>query len=99
MDCDWSIQYWRTHEGHEVDFILGDAKIAIEVKFREQIDRRDLKDLNAFQEEHPNTKAYVICQAPRPRLITLENHGITHEIEILPYREFLALLWTHALPL
>ncbi len=99
MDCDWNIQYWRTHEGHEVDFILGDAKIAIEVKLGEQIDRRDLKGLNAFREEHPNTKAYVICQAPRPRLITLENHGITHDIEILPYREFLTLLWTHALPL
>ncbi len=94
MDHDFNIQYWRTHEGHEVDFILGDAKIAIEVKLTDQIDKRDLKGLNIFLEEHPNTQAYIVCQAPRPRLLSPEN-----KIEVLPYQEFLKRLWNHELNL
>lgn len=94
-DHDWSIHYWRTKEGHEVDFILGDAKVAIEVKLGDHIDKRDLKGLSAFLDEHPATKAYVVCQAPRSRLIKLGDH----EIEVLPYTEFLTLLWANQLNL
>ena len=97
MDCDFNIQYWRTHEGHEVDFILGEAKFAIEVKLSDSVDKRDLKGLNVFLEEHPNTKAYVVCRAPRPRLIKLSHAENEMEIEILPYQDFLNRLWTHQL--
>jgi predicted AAA+ superfamily ATPase len=92
MDHDFNIQYWRTHEGHEVDFILGDAKIAIEVKLTDQIDKRDLKGLNAFLEEHPTAKAYIVCQAPRPRILSLNT-----DIEVLPYQDFLKMLWANQL--
>jgi len=88
-DQDWDIHYWRTRNGHEVDFILGDGKIALEVKLGEQIDKRDLKGLAAFLEEHPQAQAYLICQAPRPRLMRIDEH----EIEVLPYAEFLTRLW------
>ncbi len=88
-DHDWGVQYWRTKAGDEVDFILGDAKVAIEVKLGEQIDKRDLKGLLAFLGEHPAARAYVVCQAPRSRSIELGGYAI----EVLPYAEFLTMLW------
>lgn len=43
------IHFWRTTTQLEVDFVLGDAKIAVEVKITERVDKRDLKGLIAFQ--------------------------------------------------
>lgn len=83
------ITYWRTKSGHEVDFILGDGELAIEVKITNDIDKRDLKGLQAFMEEHPNAKAIVVAQIDRPRLIKGE-HG---DITILPIELFLQKLW------
>ena len=39
------ISYWRTKTGLEVDFILGNAKVAIEVKISDQVHQQDLKGL------------------------------------------------------
>lgn len=93
QDQDWDIRYWRTQEGHEVDFILGDAVLAIEVKLGESIDKRDLKGLLAFLDEHPAAQAYVVCQAPRARLLNIDGRSI----KVLPYQEFLGLLWAKSL--
>jgi len=50
------ITYWRTKTGLEVDFILGNAEVAIKVKISGQVHQQDLKGLIAFCEEHPTTK-------------------------------------------
>ena len=84
------ITYWRTKTGLEVDFILGDAKTAIEVKISEQVHQQDLKGLIAFCEEHPKTQAVVVSQDLRPRLLKV-NDQIS--ITILPWHNFLKKLW------
>lgn len=89
-DKRWNITYWRTKTGYEVDFILGDAVMAIEVKISECVQRADLKGLIAFCEEHPETRALVISQDSAPRKIKA-NGSI--DIEILPWRIFLENLW------
>lgn len=54
------ITYWRTKTGFEVDFVLGQANVALEVKISEQVHKEDLKGLVAFCEEHPKMTA-MLC--------------------------------------
>lgn len=84
------ITYWRTKSGLEVDFILGDALVAIEVKISTQVQQQDLRGLIAFCEEHPHAKAIVVSQDTTERLIKIND---TIEITILPWQSFLAKLW------
>jgi len=84
------ICYWRTKTGLEVDYILGDAKVAIEVKISEQVHKEDLKGLAAFCEEHPHTMGLVVSQDIKKRKIELQNH---QAIMIIPWRAFLMDLW------
>lgn len=84
------ISYWRTKTGLEVDFILGSANIAIEVKISEQVHQQDLKGLIAFCEEHTHTKAIVVSQDKRARKLEV-NDAIS--IDILPWDVFLKRLW------
>lgn len=84
------ISYWRTKTGLEVDFILGDAELAIEVKISQQVHQADLKGLVAFREEHPKAKALVISQDKRARKLELSE---TLSIDILPWDSFLKRLW------
>lgn len=84
------ITYWRTKTGLEVDFILGDAEVAIEIKISEQVHQQDLKGLISFCEEHPKTKPIVVSQDKRERVLEV-NHDIS--IHIMPWRLFLERLW------
>lgn len=87
---EFEICFWRTNSGLEVDFILGDAEVAIEVKISSSISSSDLSGLIAFQSEYQPKAAYVICTAPRARKLVLNE---AHAIEILPWRLFLDMLW------
>lgn len=91
-DKRFEITYWRTKTGLEVDFILGNAFVAIEVKISVCVQRAELKGLIAFHEEHPTTQPIVVSQDPEPRKL-LTNSGA--EIEILPWKVFLERLWKH----
>ncbi len=84
------ITYWRTKTGLEVDFILGNAKTAIEIKISEQVHQQDLKGLIAFCEEHPKTQAVVVSQDSKPRLLKVNEQL---NITILPWHNFLKKLW------
>jgi predicted AAA+ superfamily ATPase len=86
----FNITYWRTKTGLEVDFIIGDALIAIEVKISEQVHQQDLKGLMAFCEEHPQAKGLVVSQDKKPRLLEV-NSALS--ISILPWETFLTKLW------
>ena len=46
------LSYWRTYTGVEVDVVIGDARVAIEIKSVEEVMTRHLKGLKAFGEEH-----------------------------------------------
>ena len=84
------ISYWRTKTGYEVDFIIGDAVVAIEVKISQQVHKQDIKGLLAFCEEHPSATALVISQDKKKRKIELENG---QSVLIIPWRDFLNDLW------
>ncbi len=84
------ITYWRTKTGLEVDFIIGKAEFAIEVKLSDQVHQQDLAGLIAFCEEHPKAQAIVISQDKRPRLLKI-NEKLS--ILILPWHTFLTRLW------
>jgi predicted AAA+ superfamily ATPase len=80
------VSYWRTASGIEVDFILGDAEVAIEVKSTDHPTSDHLKGLRAWREEHPSSRCILVCRCPRPR-------RTEDGIEILPWRDFLRQLW------
>ncbi|MFN3480803.1 MAG: ATP-binding protein [Thermodesulfovibrionales bacterium] len=83
---DFSINFWRTKSGLEVDFVIEDGRIAIEVKGTDNIDTRDVKGLNAFIDTYSPKRSIVVCNEKEKRI-----HG---KIEIMPWREFLAELWS-----
>ena len=66
-------------------FILGQGAVAIEVKGTSRIDGTDLRPLRAFVQGSRPARAYVVCNERAPRV---------HEgIHILPWRDFLQMLW------
>ena len=87
-ELDYDLNFWRTKSGLEVDFILGRGEVAIEVKGSSRIDSSDLRPLKTFIQEYRPAKAFVVCNERLPRV---------HEgIRILPWREFLKMLWQGA---
>lgn len=86
----YEISYWRTKTGLEVDFILGRADVAIEVKLNSKVSPQELKGLAAFCEEHKPEKAYVVSQDQRSRKIQLDGK---YDVTILPWKDFLEKLW------
>jgi len=84
---DRPLGFWRTLDGKEVDFIIGDD-LAIEVKSAEIPDNRHVKGLRAIEEEGSFRRRILICLAAEPR--------VKDGIEILPIKEFLSLLWAGA---
>ena len=58
---EYSIYFWKTLQGYEVDFVLYGPKklLAIEVKQSTRVNINDLKGLRAFASEYPEAKAYL----------------------------------------
>ena len=78
------VNFWRSVDRHEVDYILND-RIAIEVKHTNQVTERDLKGLKAISDSHKWKRKIVISQDTEPRYID--------DVEVLPVRVFLKMLW------
>ena len=81
------LSYWRTTSGYEVDAIIGNGRVAIEVKAAEEVQSRHTKGLKAFQEEFPNCRLIAVSFDPRPR--------ISNGVEIYPAAVFLRKLWSN----
>ncbi|MFH2042575.1 MAG: DUF4143 domain-containing protein [Acidobacteriota bacterium] len=84
-DLHYTINFWRTRSGQEVDFILDEGRIAVEIKGTGHVDNRDMRGLAAFIDEYSPQKALIVCNEKMERL-----HG---EIRIYPWRKFLNDLW------
>jgi predicted AAA+ superfamily ATPase len=84
-ELDYKINFWRTKSGYEVDFILGDGKIAVEVKGTDYVENREMRALAAFINEYSPQKAFIVCNEKVERV-----HG---QIKVLPWRKFLEDLW------
>ena len=84
---DKQLSYWHTSDNrYEVDFIIGDAEVAVEVKSSSDVSSSDTKGLRAFSEEHPDARLIVVSMETRPR-----RHN---DIEIWPATDFLKRLWS-----
>ncbi len=78
------LSYWRSTSGFEVDFIMGDHT-AIKVKAKKNLSPNDIKSLRMLEEEGKLKRYICVSMDPRKRKVGT--------IEILPYKEFLDLLW------
>jgi hypothetical protein len=79
------VNFWRTKSGLEVDFILGQGEVAIEVKGTSRIDNADLRPLKTFIQEYHPARAFVVGNEGASR--------VHEDIRILPWRDFLKMLW------
>lgn len=80
------LSYWRTYTGVEVDVVMGDARVAIEIKSVEEVMPKHLKGLKAFGEEHPNSRKMIVSLDPINRSIG--------DIECVYALDFFKNLWT-----
>ena len=78
------LSYWRTAEGSEVDFVIGD-EVGIEVKATASVTSRDLTGLRRLAAETPLRTRIVVCREPVMRVV--------EGIRILPVGVFLSALW------
>lgn len=81
------LSYWRTYTQVEVDVILGDAKVAIEIKSVEEVLPKHLKGLKSFADEHPDCRRIIVSLDRFNRVVD----GIEH---IFVY-DFFKKLWSH----
>ncbi|MBR3287023.1 MAG: ATP-binding protein [Bacteroidales bacterium] len=56
------LTYWHTYENLEVDAVIGDARVAIEIKSKEHIDHDDKKGVTEFAKEHPDTRQIIVSR-------------------------------------
>ena len=86
-DLDEQLTYWRLPSGIEVDFIVGDMRLAIEAKASARITSDHLKGLRTLAQEHPGTaRRVVVCLEPRPR-------RTDDGIDIIGATDFARRLW------
>ena len=83
------LNFYRTRDGAEVDFVIDKGAIAIEAKISDNIRSADLRSLNSFLGEYPKAKAIVVCLEDRKRVVELDGH----RVEIHPWRVFCEELW------
>ena len=81
-----TLTYWRTYTGLEVDAIIGDARVAIEIKSAQEVMTRHLKSLKAFGEEHPLSRRIIVS------LDKFNRH--MGDIECIYVLDFFKLLWS-----
>ena len=83
------LSYWRTYTGVEVDVVIGDARVAIEIKSVEEVMPKHLKGLRAFGEEHPNSRKMIVSLDPVNRSVG--------DIECVYVLDFFKNLWKEGL--
>ena len=79
------LTYWRTYTGIEVDAVIGDARIAIEIKSTDEVQTRHKKNLKIFAEEHPDARKIIVSFDK----MTRESNGI----EMIYVQDFFRMLW------
>lgn len=84
----YPISYWRTTSQYEVDFVLG-HNVAVEIKSTEEINSKQLRGLNAFGEEYPGMKRFLVSRDPTPK----KYEGV----RAVPWTQFLEELWSGAI--
>jgi predicted AAA+ superfamily ATPase len=83
---DYSLFFWRTRSGVEVDFVMygPEGLYAVEVKNSARIHPQDLRPLKTFKEDYPESKVYLLYRG-KERLLK-------GDILCLPCSDFLRQL-------
>jgi predicted AAA+ superfamily ATPase len=81
---DLPIRFWRTHDGAEVDFVLGDD-IAIEVKASTMAQPKHAQGLRRLHEARPMRRRLLVTRDPARRQMG--------DIEVWPWLAFVTALW------
>lgn len=84
---DEKLSYWRTYSGMEVDAVIGDARIAIEIKSVDEVQTRHLKGLKAFGEEYPSCRRIIVSLDPFNRCMG--------DIECIYVMDFFRMMWNN----
>lgn len=82
------LQFWRDRNGIEVDWVLRkqNTLIPIEVKWTSNPREQDIKYLNIFLKDYPETKAgYLIANVPQA-------FSMNNKITVLPWQEIAEIL-------
>ena len=79
------IFYWHTYNHQEVDAVIGDARVAIEIKSSEEVKTRHKEGLKAFKEEHPDCRLILVSLDPITRP--------SGDIELIYVTDFFRMLW------
>ena len=83
--------YWRLAGGTEVDFVLGDMRLAVEAKASARIASHHLRGLRSLADEHPEVgRRILVGLEPRAR-------RTDDGIDILPAPVFVRRLWQEEL--
>ncbi len=82
---DEKLCYWRTTSGYEVDAVIGNGRVAIEIKSSEEVKSRHTHSLKAFSEDFPNAKLFIVSLDKYKRKL--------NGIDIIPAMDFLKDLW------
>jgi predicted AAA+ superfamily ATPase len=80
-----NLSYWRTTSGYEVDAIIGNARLAIEIKSSTEVQSHHTKGLKAFSEEYPEARLITVSMDKYQRRM--------NNVEIYPATQFLSMLW------
>ena len=83
------LSYWRTYSGMEVDAVVGNARIAIEIKSVEEVLPRHLKGLESFAADYPECRPVMVSLDRISRRIG--------NIECVYISDFLNRLWSSGL--
>ena len=80
-----TISYWHTYNNQEVDVVIGEAKVAIEIKSSEEVKTRHKNGLKAFRDEHSDCRLILVSLDPITRL--------SGNIELMYVTDFMKTLW------
>lgn len=83
------LSYWRTYTGIEVDAVIGDGRVAIEIKSVEEVMSKHLKGLKAFGEEHPQSRRIIVS-------LDIFNRRMG-DVECIYVLDFFKLLWSEGI--
>ena len=85
-EFDGELTHWRLPSGVEVDFVLGDMRLAVEARAAPMIGRHHLKGLRSLAQEHSPARRVIVCLEPLPR-------RTEDGIDVLPAATFVRRLW------
>ena len=83
------LSYWRTYTGQEVYAVIGDARVAIEIKSVEEVLPRHLKGLKTFASDYPESKLLIVSLDPINRKMG--------DVECIYIIDFFRRLWSEGI--